>query len=528
MVLAQSGRVLVVDNDPDLLTSLELLLTAKGYTVFATGTQLEAKHLAAKERVHLALLDVRMENNDDPDDMSGLNLARQLDPLIVKIMLTAHPSMTAIRRSSFGDVPAVNFVFKDEGPTVLLDALDRAFIENVGINFDLGLTWEGVTLTQVAQSIEVDRRQTQAIIETEVEEILGKLFTEAIEIVISPLIPAVEMKAIAHGGASIFKVKARYEGGWATPVVVKLASRREAEIEATNYKRYIENFIDGFRHTQLQRQAQSYLLGGLIYSLVGTPLEECVDLTTFYRTHTASQVVTAIKDVFMRTCRHWYENQTHRQPHNLADLYSQSLNLSLTKMEKALNQANLKTWVEQDRPMVPEIQRSLLNPLGWFRRNRTLQADISLCYTHGDLHSRNILVDENQQAWLIDFYRSGPGHLFRDFIQLESDVKFTLLGITDLRILYMFEAYLLNMKYFDDRPTLPSFKQVELKKAFEVVQGIRYIAGQTVGSTSSMLDYYQGLYLHTLVIMGLRHIKPLKRRHAYLAASLLCERLERW
>jgi hypothetical protein len=93
------------------------------------------------------------------------------------------------------------------------------------------------------------------------------------------------------------------------------------------------------------------------------------------------------------------------------------------------------------------------------------------------MHSRNVLLDPNQQAWLIDFYRSGPGHLYRDLIELESDIKFVLLDVTDLPTLLQFESALLSAKFFSDKPTLPTFRQAELRKAFEVVQGIRYIAG---------------------------------------------------
>ncbi len=525
---ARTGRILIVDNDLDIRNSLEVLLDAKGYTVFATGTQLEAKHLASKERVHLAVLDVRMQNDNDEEDMSGLNLARQLDPLITKIMLTAYPSLTALKQSGFGDVPAVDFVFKDEGPAALLTALDKAFAENVGINFDLVIDWTHDELSQIVAGLETERRVSPPIIEAEVEELLCKLFVRAERIEVSSLIPIEQMPAMAQSGAAILSVRARYEGGWATPVVVKIATRRKADIEATNYRRYIEHFIDGFRHTQLQNQAQTYLLGGLVYTLVGTPLETCVDLATFYDQGTASEFIRALKDVFMRTCRHWYENQTDRQRCNLVELYSQSLKLSEEKMGAGLEKAGLGAWAGVANPTVEEVKRRLRNPIEWFRQHPTLEADILFCYTHGDLHSRNILVDQNNQAWLIDFYRSGPGHLFRDFIQLESDVKFTLLTVADLGVLYVFEAYLLNAKYFDDRPTLPSFREAELKKAFEVVQGIRYMAGQIVGSSTSMLDYYQGLYLHTLAILGLPHISPAKKRHAYLAASLLCERLERW
>ncbi len=144
------------------------------------------------------------------------------------------------------------------------------------------------------------------------------------------------------------------------------------------------------------------------------------------------------------------------------------------------------------------------------------------------MHSRNLLVDRNRQAWLIDFYRTGRGHLFRDLIELESDVKFTLLDVTDLPSLLRFELALLSADHFNEAPTVPSFREPELKKAFRVVQGIRHIAGGLADPGADMLDYYQGLLLQTLAVIRLRHVTPEKKRHAYMSAALLVERLEDW
>ena len=119
---ARLRRVLVVDNDPDFRRAVQRLLSAKGYTVFAASTPVEARQLAMRERVHVAVLDIRMQSDRDRDDMSGLALAEQLDPLVVKIMLSAYPSVEAVR-SSYGDVSAFTFVEKEEGPDKLLKEL---------------------------------------------------------------------------------------------------------------------------------------------------------------------------------------------------------------------------------------------------------------------------------------------------------------------------------------------------------------------------------------------------------------------
>ena len=528
MALMRSRRVLIVDNDPHFRSSVEVLLDARGYTVFATGTHLEARHIAQRERVHVAVLDIRMESDPDHDDMSGLTLARKLDPSVIKIMLTAYPSLAAIRRSSFGDVPAANFVFKDEGPEALLNAMAEAFTDKVRINFDLSIQWQGVELEDIAQTLELESRVSIPVIRTEIEEVLCKLFRSADEIVVTPLVPINQMRhSTSQSGAVVLKVQPHYPGGWAVPVVVKLASRKKIELEATNYKQYVQRFIDGFRHTLLQDQAHVYFLGGIVYTLVGTPLEGCVDLGTFYTTHTAEETVTALEDLFLKTCHHWYDNQVIKQTCDLVQLYAQSLKISIERIEAGLVEAGLADWVGQQRLILEPLQRTIINPVEWFRQHASLTGNVAIAYTHGDLHSRNVLIDHNHQAWLIDFYRSGPGHIFRDLIELESDIKFTLLENSDLQSLFNLEVALLNTKQFDDQVAARRFQQPELQKALIVVLGIRRIAGTLVDSLD-MFDYYQGLLLQTLATTYLRHIDPAKKRHAFLAAALLCQRLENW
>lgn len=527
MSTARSRRVLVVDNDPDFRDSVELLLTARGYTVFATSTRLEAMEIASRERVHVAVLDVRLESDPDRDDSSGLTLARQLDPLIVKIVVTAYPSVPVVRSSY--DV-AFTFVGKDELPAGLLEAMSHAFAEKVRINFDLSIRWAGVQMEEVAHQLELTDKPSLAIMHSEIEEVLCKLFYGADEIVVTPLIPPnrIHSSSSSPSGAVVLKVHPRERGSQVAPVVVKLAIRQMIDIEDRNYNEYVNGYLDGFRHTLLKEKTQTRLLGGIKYSLVGTPLEECVDLGTFYLSHTANEVLRAVNDLFTKTCRHWYANREARQIYDLLELYAKPLKLSVQRLEMALRAADLAAWAGDTHPLVPELKRPIVNPVEWLRQHSSLPAQVSLAPTHGDLHSQNVLLDPNHQAWLIDFYRSGPGHLYRDLIELESDIKFVLLDVTDLPSLHQFEQALLSSRYFDDMPTLPAFRQAELKKAFEVVQGLRHIAGQLVGRRTDMLDYYQGLLLQSLAMICLRHVTPPKKRHAYLAASLLCQRVDNW
>jgi len=530
MSYARQKRVLVVENDYHFRRSMQVLLEANGYRVFSAGTADEAKLIATRERVHVAVLDVRLESDPDRDDVSGLDLAGELDPLIIKIMMSAYPNVQVLL-STFGDVSAFTFVDKEEPPSKLLKELAKAFEEKVQINFDLSIGWQGISLEEVARDIEMDDKPAPSVLEAEVEELLCKLFHQADEILVGRLIPVDRIVSASQSGAVLLKVQPHFDRtGWGAHTVVKLAAREKIDTEAVNYEQYVDGFIAGFRHTRIHHRVKTHRLGGIIYTLVGTPIEECVDLGTFYAEHSASETVRVLEGLFKEICCHWYANRDPRQTHDMMQLYARPLKLEVDRLDTALAQAGLSDWAGSRRARHPmaELKGRYFNPIEWLERTPSLPTQTSMCSTHGDMHSRNLLVDPDHHAWLIDFFRTGPGHLFRDLIELESDVKFTLLHITDLLALLRFESALLSADHFNDAPTIPSFQDPELTKAFRVVQGIRYIAGELAGPGADMLDYYQGLLLQTLAVLRLRHVTPEKKRHAYLAAALLVERLEEW
>ena len=78
------------------------------------------------ERIALAILDIRLINDEDEKDVSGLTLAKETNPAIPKVMLTRFPTYQAVREalgSRLDGLPsAVGFVAKQEG----LEALRRS------------------------------------------------------------------------------------------------------------------------------------------------------------------------------------------------------------------------------------------------------------------------------------------------------------------------------------------------------------------------------------------------------------------
>ncbi len=81
-----------------------------------------------------------------------------------------------------------------------------------------------------------------------------------------------------------------------------------------------------------------------------------------------------------------------------------------------------------------------------------------VCLAHGDLNYANIICDEGNNTWFIDWTHSGSWPLELDFAKLENDVKFVMtkdFDPDDLARLQKFEEYLLAQQIPSDVEGLP-------------------------------------------------------------------------
>jgi len=80
------GRVLVVDDDPNVQEILREFLSAKGYEIITAGDGAEGLRRVKEERPHLILLDIQMPKMDG---LEVLRQLRQIDKEVSVIMITS-------------------------------------------------------------------------------------------------------------------------------------------------------------------------------------------------------------------------------------------------------------------------------------------------------------------------------------------------------------------------------------------------------------------------------------------------------
>jgi ADP-ribose pyrophosphatase len=108
-------------------------------------------------------------------------------------------------------------------------------------------------------------------------------------------------------------------------------------------------------------------------------------------------------------------------------------------------------------------------------------AESEVCLVHGDLNLKNIICDQGDNIWFIDWTHCGQHPVETDFAKLENDVKFVIsnqFDLDDLPRLKKFEEYLLSTRMPADASGLPNslmFAKWDLRyrKILDAVRRIR-------------------------------------------------------
>ncbi|MBS7623093.1 response regulator [Candidatus Bathyarchaeota archaeon] len=122
--MIEKKRILVVDDDPDILSSLKSILEFKGYMVDTAVNGREAIEKSKSEYYNLALLDIKLP------DMEGTDLLTKIHrttPKMMKVMLTGYPSLeNAVKSLNLG---ADAYIMKPVKPEVLLKTIEEKLRE---------------------------------------------------------------------------------------------------------------------------------------------------------------------------------------------------------------------------------------------------------------------------------------------------------------------------------------------------------------------------------------------------------------
>jgi len=148
---------------------------------------------------------------------------------------------------------------------------------------------------------------------------------------------------------------------------------------------------------------------------------------------------------------------------------------------------------------------------------------------HGDLNMKNVLMDETNNLWLIDFAETRYSHCLRDIVKLEAVIKGEQVPIRTretLRDLVLLDARFLASRSFSSIPEIPDgITDPALDKAFRCVQQLRRYADLVTLLDDDISQYYIGLLPFTLNLLSYSSVNDLAKEYGWISASMICKRL---
>lgn len=531
-------RVLIIDDDSIAREQYQELLTRWGYTVCsAEGEGLDlladARRKAREQRAHLALVDMCLLDDEGKKDVSGLELIPELLPTVA-IVLSAYGSVPTAR-DALVERKALDFVGKEEGPEKLKEVLARhaACYCQAALHIDWPPGYEPAMLLRRLQEVDP---QTPP---DEVGCVINRLYAEAafVRAAFRPIGEVYRSTEVAPPGRSVvLEAHAQYpDGHWHQKEIVKIANRDHIQTEFDHYQKHVRPFLAPQRIALIEHASAVMLwdVGAIRYTDVA--VEKRKPLHYWYDSAPKAQLVAALRDLFTATLGGWRDHRGNQAPGRIDDYYQSHFDKLRDRIARHADDAPLQ---------LPGITPPLLDPVAWVRKHGAQSAFVTCweAYTHGDLHADNVYVDQYGQTCIIDYEKSGPGYILRDYVELETDIWLRLLSpqIDDLSLIYHLDLLLLNPDHprrsmtWEDCPAATKAQQKELRKAFDAIREVRRLAYEQV-RFAEMSEYYWALLMETLFSV-LRTYEGWPDRaeaerirlRAQLAAALLCERLAHW
>lgn len=519
-------KILLVEDGEEFYRPIKRWLSKEGYHVTLVTNLKDAKEALATGHFHVAVIDIMLEK--DPANRDGLKLLEIIEDMglsdfIPRIMLTASVDHTVILKAT--QVYGASYVVKEPGyAAVLKDKLRKIFAEDIKINFDLQYEIESdQKLAGIAQDVKWadDIQPPEELLTEQIKDIIGKLYFQSTKVYIRQMTPGLT-------GASILRVEPGGKHGYTAHHVLKIGRKDKVKTEDDNYDEHVRDYLP--RAAVQVNVAYTSSLGGILYSFLADIKKSFDEFDDFYKRENPAVIIKSLQELIFQTCALWYNSRDPVRV-DLRLQYYDAFHLEPTRLLQAF--ASLIPDYDRLSPKItfPPTQEKIINPLDWMEKNREdFILVVFTSITHGDLTGRNIMVDSDNKCWLIDFYRTYPSHILRDFVILETDIKYRLMPRLELADYILLETTLASGDFSQIDIACNATLPPAVQKSAKVIHALRHMAARIAmnvnGEQAIQKEYVRSLLMATLNVIRLRHIDLDRKLQALYATHMICYSLQ--
>jgi anti-anti-sigma factor len=352
------------------------------------------------------------------------------------------------------------------------------------------------------------------------DAIIRRLYADSQSVTLTPL----------HGGymSSTFRAVAYdHDGRRTLPSVVKIGATEVTRREVEANRNYVSRFILN-NGTTVLGDAQHGEWAGLRYNFLGIngPDSRLMWLYDHYRQRPVDAVMTLLDQVFTRVLKPWYAQPKWEQVFLFRD------HTPLRLFPALFETAEQVLGISADSPHFdcPELGTRLPNPFHFLKHEYPRRSGESrLWYTavcHGDLNLKNILVDERDNLYVIDFSETRPRNAVSDFARMEPVLKFEMIdpeSDEELRRVVQFEEALMSVTALDQPPPFRyAGTDPMVTRAHAGISLLRRCADRATLFETDMVPYWIALLEWTYPVVCYRQLSLRLKRYAACSAALIC------
>ncbi len=356
------------------------------------------------------------------------------------------------------------------------------------------------------------------------EVITRNLFSNASEVVLEPL----------HGGFTACTWRAIVFDGHGrrlSPMVLKIGARDNITREVSACRDYVQKFILN-NSTAILGTAIQGDSAGVCYNFVGVsgPESRLVWLRDHYEKRPAEEILSLFDRIFTDILKPWYGQPRweliypYKEHNPSGELFPNILNAA---------QSELGLSPDQESIACPILGVELPNPYYVLKHLYPEWNDHSMMWycgvNHGDLNMQNILLDERENIYIIDFSETRPRNIVSDFARFEPIFLFEQTRCeteADLAELLPFVRDLYSGDSIADPPPFHyKGSDPRVAKAHAMISRLRRYADIVTLFETDMLPYWLAVLEWSLPVCCYTGLPQIRKQLALYTSAILCRRV---
>lgn len=424
--------IVIIDSNLKLVSKLEnqydKIFKKAGYepNYFGATKHGEARKLIDEHKPHIVICDLSL--GQDKDGYMIMRRIREEYPDIFRILASGVEYSVRLvhENKAFFDM------FFDK--TSILDS-DIDYIDNrISVFKNLFRINTSLRIDEHSENLLVTKKDFKSSEIRELTSLLSQVtFTgHDADTKITP--NAVKLDSISGGfsGSKVYKLitfnsKSKLES---VSSVIKISKTAYAQEELDNYNKFVKWGLPYLWRVDVLGSGFTKNYGAVVYSFIpGKPGTDFNSLTYYLENGNYEIVDKVLNRIFSVDTQRWYGKQLIGDGQNIIQHYSKRY-FRGPKAKSTSDNIFKKTCTSLFRT-VEDAHKVTVNNINFFSPMYKLFSippfeTYKTCICHGDLNSNNVIVSNNEDVIFIDFQETGRGHVFEDFVTIESSVR--LLG----------------------------------------------------------------------------------------------------